>query len=86
MTDLNEWNESTRAGLADTDLSLQRASISDDLSSAFSKIDSEGNPRASAATFAALLAAAAAAAVVLFVSRRAANSARVAAETVFVFI
>jgi len=86
LVTLKLWKVSVLAAIAATDLSFQRAATSEVRSSALSNTDSEGSPRASAATLAALDAAAAAAAVVLFVSRRAANSARIAAVTVLVFI
>ena len=86
LVTLNEWNVSTRAAIAATGRSVNKAAISADLSSAFNRTLSGGRPRASAATFAALAAAAAAAAVTRFVSKREANWTRAAAETVLVFI
>jgi len=82
---LNEWNESTRAAIAQTLRSFQSAVISDDLSSAFNNTDSLGRPNASAAAFADLAAAAAAAAVICFCLSNAANAANCVELIVLVF-
>ena len=86
MVTLKEWNLSTRSAIAATGLSVKRAAISADLSSALRRTLSEGNPRASAATLAALAAAAAAAAVVRLASSKAAKARSSEAVTVLVFI